>query len=887
MRRKKFTRFISGFSAIVLVLSLVLMPVQVLAETEQDGDQTQSVNNEEFVTEQANEAADNATEGENEESEESTDSAESEEITADEVEETEADSVETDSTEAETQQVQEEEEIEAAVNEELVEEPEEFLEDSEVTTLAEDENDGSEVQEPELILSEEEVTKDSVTVSWESSGLQDVEEIEVYLNFELVDTVSADTTSYTFEGLTLGEEYTINLLTDNYVFSNYLYSTPYWTNEELVPVSIETKVDVPIQDELLLIRGNEESTEGVEESHYLSSANELVELSLPVGSFEAILYSGSDPSISESITFQVQDGVNYANNPIELQFNLGEMREESEPFEFEIVDVDETSFTIKWSDVTKLLSISLFGTGSDLGDTRDYIEQILLENGVTEYTFTDLTPNILYNIYLEMQYLHDLSDLESVKVKTDGEDADAPEVTFESDNLKQAVSEEVGVHTRNVTEKDIEYLENLTVTDGDIASLKGLELAHNLRLLYLLENKISDLSPIEQLENLEDLSIGFNQVQDLSSLENLTTLSYLNLNNNEVSDLSPISNLTNLITLRIGYNHIENIDILENFNKLQYLDISSNPLSDYSIVGDIPTLTDLTMSDLGITDINFLSNLQQLKSLYLSNNAIDDIQVLSGFDQLNNLSLSSNNISNLSPLEGLTNLQSVNLQSNNITDISPLANLTEIESLNLSNNPIESVSTLGELSNLQSVYLYGIELSNDDNELLERLSENGVFVYHENFIDDRQEVPEEEDEDTDDDGPEEDDPANDDDGSNNNDNGGTEDNDTGSNNGGSENDNTDSNNEGLENDNTGSNNGDSDEDDNVSTDATDGDNETAEDQDSGDSEAAGTSSDTDSDDKDNQLPNTATNTFNLILFGTVILVAGMISLYFTRKTKNS
>lgn len=875
MRRKKFTRSISGFSAIVLVLSLILTPVQVLAETEQDENQTETFNNEEVVTEQqTDETADNATTGEVDVAEESAESAESEDVTADEAEMTEVE--ETDNAEAETQQTQDEA-TEAEANEEVVEEQEELLEDSEATILADEENDEAELQEPELILSEEEVTKDSITVSWESSGLQDDEEIEVYLNFELVDTVSADSSSYTFEGLTLGEQYTINLLTADYVYSNYLDVTPYWTDEELVPVSIQTKVDVPIQDEFLVIRGNEESTEGFEERYSLSSSEDVSELPMPVGNFQAILYSVNDPSISETTTFEIQDGVNYTNSPIELEFNLAEMREESEPFEYEIVDVDETSFTIKWSDVTKLLSITLSGSGSDLGDTRDYIDQILLENGVTEYTFTDLTPNLLYNIYMDMKYLHDLNGFESVRVKTDGEDAEASEVVFDNNNLKQAVSEEVGVHTRNVTEKDIEYLENLSVADGDIASLKGLELAYNLQSLYLLENNISDLSPIEELENLENLSVSFNQIQDLSSLENLTTLTSLNVNYNEVSDLSPLSNLTNLVTLRIGHNQIENIDILENFNQLQHLDVSGNPLTDYSVVGDITTLTDLTMSNLDITDINFLSNLQQLNSLYLSNNAIDDIQVLSGFDQLNVLSLSGNNISDVSPLEGLTNLFSLNLESNNITDITPLANLEQIESLDLSNNPIESVSALGELPNLQSVYLYGIELSEADYELLAKLTENGVLVYHEDFIDNRQdvEIPEEEDEGTDDDGTEEEDPANDDDGSNNNDNDGTEDNNTGSNNEDSENDNAGSNNEGSE------------EDDDVSTDDTDGDNEVAGDQDSDDSAVAGASTDTASNDQDNQLPNTATNTFNLILFGAGILAVGLISLYFSRKQKTA
>lgn len=879
MKRKKVTRRFCSLSAIVLVLSLILSPVQALAVTdaseEQDQTQLEAANAEELGTGQAEEAAEIVTTDENESTtDEVADAVESEEQTAGEKEDAEV-SEEVDSTEAELQQ-EETAQDSVVEEEELLEETEESLEDSEFTTLNQ-----SEEEESELEVFEDSVTTDSISVSWTSSGIQDVEEYEIYLGYDLVDTVSAETTSYTFEGLTLGEEYTIYIIAiaeDDYVYSNYLYSTPTWTDEELVPVSIHTKVNADFHEEVLLIRGNDDSTESFEELYQLFWADGELEISLPVGSYEAVLYNELDPSISTTTTFEVEDGIDYATNPIQLDFDLDQLREEAEPFEFEIIDVDETSFTIKWSDVTKLLSISLNGSGSDLGETREYLEEILLDPDATEYTVTDLTPNLLYNIYLNLQYVYDLESFKSVKVKTNGEDADAPEVVFGSDSLNQAVSEEVGVHTRDVTEKDMEYLKQLFASDSDIDSLQGLELAENLESLYVAENNISDLSPLENLQNLEQLYISFNQIRDLSPLENLTSLTSVNLNSNEISDLSPLSNL-NLTTLRISNNDVQNIDVLENFDQLQILDVSGNPLTDYSVVEDLTTLIDLSMSNLEISDINFISNLKELNTLYLSNNNIEDISVLAGLDKLVNLSLAENNISDLTPLEGLTNLYSLNLEANNITDISSLANLNEIEHLYLSSNPIESVSVLAELPNLVRVYLYGIELSDDDYALLERLTEDGVFVYHEDFIDNRQgeEAPDEEDNDTGDEGTDDEDPGNDDDGTN--------DNDQGTDNGGTDGDDTGSNNEGSENDGAG-------------TDDTDGDNGTSGNQDSAETddseEATGSdktetsaSSETDTDKKDNELPSTATNMYNLMLLGAIILAAGIISLYVTRKTKTS
>ena len=42
------------------------------------------------------------------------------------------------------------------------------------------------------------------------------------------------------------------------------------------------------------------------------------------------------------------------NNPIHLQVPLKEMRKKAEPFEYEITEVTENSFTIAWNNVSKI-----------------------------------------------------------------------------------------------------------------------------------------------------------------------------------------------------------------------------------------------------------------------------------------------------------------------------------------------------------------------------------------------------------------------------------------------------------------------------------------------------------------------------------------------------
>src|SRR5690606_8096148 len=116
----------------------------------------------------------------------------------------------------------------------------------------------------------------------------------------------------------------------------------------LVPVELHTNVNTDYgYEDTVMIRGNEESTKAFETEFQPIWIDGQFKTSLPVGKFEAVLYNYEDQSISESTTFEIKDGVDYRSNPIQLQFNLEEIREEAEPFELEVVDVDETSFTLK------------------------------------------------------------------------------------------------------------------------------------------------------------------------------------------------------------------------------------------------------------------------------------------------------------------------------------------------------------------------------------------------------------------------------------------------------------------------------------------------------------------------------------------------------------
>ena len=89
-----------------------------------------------------------------------------------------------------------------------------------------------------------------------------------------------------------------------------------------------------------------------------------------------------------------------------------------------------------------------------------------------------------------------------------------------------------------------------------VSSVEGLHFFTAVTVLYLLDNSISDLSPLAGLTNLTYLHLGENSISDLSPLAGLTNLTYLWIGYNSISDISPLSNLASLTSLLIGGNSI-------------------------------------------------------------------------------------------------------------------------------------------------------------------------------------------------------------------------------------------------------------------------------------------------------------------------------------------
>ena len=170
-----------------------------------------------------------------------------------------------------------------------------------------------------------------------------------------------------------------------------------------------------------------------------------------------------------------------------------------------------------------------------------------------------------------------------------------------------------------------------------VSSVEGLHFFTAVTVLYLLDNSISDLSPLAGLTNLTYLHLGENSISDLSPLAGLTNLTSLTLGENSISDLSPLAGLTNLTTLHLYENSISDLSPLAGLTNLTSLYLHKNSISDLSPLAGLTNLTYLWIGYNSISDISPLSNLASLTSLLIGGNSISLPSLAWGVSQSNPL----------------------------------------------------------------------------------------------------------------------------------------------------------------------------------------------------------------------------------------------------------
>lgn len=217
-----------------------------------------------------------------------------------------------------------------------------------------------------------------------------------------------------------------------------------------------------------------------------------------------------------------------------------------------------------------------------------------------------------------------------------------------------------------LTEADMEALTYVKIDSKSLTSLKGIELAINLKKLNINKNQLQDLDVSKNIF-LQELNCMENQLSTLdltnnselkqlyASSNNLTTielnglteLEHVSLYSNQLPTIDVSTNI-NLKVLSIYNNHLPDIDVTKN-TKLQYLNLRSNKIPSINLSENIE-LTFLDTSKNQLPTIDVTKN-TKLKTFYTSNNQLPELDLsqnlllkhlVCDYNQLPSLDVSNN-----------------------------------------------------------------------------------------------------------------------------------------------------------------------------------------------------------------------------------------------------
>jgi hypothetical protein len=108
-----------------------------------------------------------------------------------------------------------------------------------------------------------------------------------------------------------------------------------------------------------------------------------------------------------------------------------------------------------------------------------------------------------------------------------------------------------------------EDMDEIELSESDIADLDGAEYCIHTLVLDLSGNLITDLSPLAGLQQLEELNLADNRLSYIDALSNLSRLKSLDLSGNSIDDISPLFELGSLEYVNLSGNRVPQSQIQE------------------------------------------------------------------------------------------------------------------------------------------------------------------------------------------------------------------------------------------------------------------------------------------------------------------------------------
>ncbi|MDO4622902.1 MAG: leucine-rich repeat domain-containing protein [Eubacteriales bacterium] len=245
---------------------------------------------------------------------------------------------------------------------------------------------------------------------------------------------------------------------------------------------------------------------------------------------------------------------------------------------------------------------------------------------------------------------------------------------------------------------------HLNLNDNQITSIDALADKEKLSWLYLNNNQIEDLSPLRNNVQMTTVEVNNNALTSLSGLEgSAERLTSLSAQNNRITDISALQECTEMHLLWLADNQIDDIAACGKMIELNSFKADNNQISDANALINCTELKDLRISGNQISDISFLSNhFAKLELLDISDNQVDSLKALTKCSALHVLLAGNNKLESLEGLEGKTELYGLMVSGNQIRSVEPIADSASVLLYgDFANNQITDVSLLAKLSGQQ------------------------------------------------------------------------------------------------------------------------------------------------------------------------------------------
>src|SRR5699024_9913099 len=164
----------------------------------------------------------------------------------------------------------------------------------------------------------------------------------------------------------------------------------------------------------------------------------------------------------------------------------------------------------------------------------------------------------------------------------------------------------------------VRSIEELDVSNLQLASAKGLEEFENVKELDISNNALSDSSFFKELalgsKNLKHVNVRGNKLSSLDFVLPLKSLKSLNLRSNNIQDISPVEGLSHLEKLNIRGNQVRDLSPLAKLNALKNLNARNNQIHTVEPLVNLPLNKRLYVSGNQISDLALLEDkLQDIK----------------------------------------------------------------------------------------------------------------------------------------------------------------------------------------------------------------------------------------------------------------------------------